>query len=137
MTRRSGQYEHAPQAKPGWCWRGHEVQPGHTSCPLCGAVLGAYSQPDAAPATVMAADGVTQLTGYKVEAVIYAPSQKIAEGTVRGTYVRAVFDRAVITGPVDEQPGEDDVLPDHPACSVCGVPRDNTAALGHSWRWNT
>jgi hypothetical protein len=59
-----------------------------------------YGRPEDAPAVKRAADGHTQLQGYKVEAVVYATDQAAAEGLVAGSYTRCVLDHARVTGPV-------------------------------------
>ena len=53
-----------------------------------------YGSPEDAPATVLAADGVTLLYRFRVDAVIYAPSTPAAQSRLNSA---AVFlDRAAL-----------------------------------------
>jgi len=74
----------------------------HVSYPPARRPAHSYDHPEDAPATAKAADGETLLTGYRFEGVLYAPDEATARSIIRGSYVRAVVDRARVTGPVDE-----------------------------------
>lgn len=84
-----------------------------------------YDHPEDAPATVIAADGKTVLTGYCFEGVIYARSQEMARSWLRGTVMRSAVERASLTGPVEVPPHAEHTLEGPADCSRCQMLRDN------------
>lgn len=67
-----------------------------------------YSEPENAPETLLAADGVTTLNRYRVEAVIYAVNRENAEQLLKGA--KLYFDAAKIK---DDSPAEGSVQSAH------------------------